>query len=145
MNLKCKSFEQLNTAELYAILQARSAVFVVEQTCPYQDVDGLDQESLHLWLEEDSRILAYLREFWKDQDTKCAKIGRVLTTERGCGLGAQILREGIRAAWEQLQADSIFIEAQTYAMGFYEKAGFRLCGEEFLEDDIPHVPMRLRK
>ncbi|MBE6887791.1 MAG: GNAT family N-acetyltransferase [Ruminococcaceae bacterium] len=139
MELKIKHFDQLSAAELYKLLQVRSAVFVVEQNCAYQDLDGLDQKSCHLWLEENGEIKACLRIFAADD--KWAKIGRVITTERGRGLGADILKAGITACKEILDRDKIFIEAQCYATGFYEKAGFVCVGEEFLEDGIPHIKM----
>ena len=141
MNLHIKTFEQLSSTELYELLKARSAVFVVEQTCPYQDIDGGDYESLHVYLEEEGRILAYLRCYVQDEHT--ARIGRVLTVARGQGYGIPLMEAGIKAVREHIHAESIFIEAQCYAIGYYEKFGFSVCGEEFLEDGIPHVPMTL--
>lgn len=143
MNLHIKPFEQLTTTDLYEILRLRSAVFVVEQTCPYQDIDGVDYESLHVYCEENGQLLAYLRLYLQDEETMTARIGRVISAQRGVGLGAKILSAGIIAAKEELHVRHIFIEAQSYAIGFYEKAGFTVCGEEFLEDGIPHVPMTL--
>ena len=141
MNLHIKTFEQLSSTELYEILKARSAVFVVEQTCPYQDIDGGDYESLHVYLEEEGKILAYLRCYEQDEHT--VRIGRVLTMERGKGLGRPLMEAGIQAVREHYKANSVYIEAQCYAIGFYNKFGFEVCGEEFLEDGIPHVPMTL--
>ena len=141
MQLQIKTFENLTAAELYEILRVRSAVFVVEQNCVYQDPDGIDQNSVHVFLESAGRILAYLRIFMKDMETATVQIGRVLTAERGKGLGKQILEAGIRTAGEHFQAERIYLEAQSYAIGFYEKAGFRVISEEFLEDGIPHVQM----
>ena len=89
MNLHIKTFEQLSSTELYELLKARSAVFVVEQTCPYQDIDGGDYESLHVYLEEEGKLLAYLRCYVQDEYT--ARIGRVLTMERGKGLGRPLM------------------------------------------------------
>ena len=139
MNIITKSFSQLTTDELYRILAVRSAVFVVEQNCAYQDPDGLDQISHHIWMEENGEIKAYLRIF--AADSEWAKIGRVITTERGKGLGAQILKAGVEACKTVLGRDKIFIEAQCYATGFYEKGGFVCVGEEFMEDGIPHIKM----
>ncbi len=142
MNLHVKTFEQLSSCELYEILKARSAVFVVEQTCPYQDIDGDDYDSLHVYLEENGEILAYLRCYVQDEET--ARIGRVLTLARGQGYGRPLMDAGITAVKEHYRnAKSIFIEAQCYAIGFYKRFGFTVCGEEFLEDGIPHVPMTL--
>lgn len=141
MELTVKFFDQLTTNELYEILQARTAVFIVEQACSYQDIDGVDRQALHITLREDGKLLAYLRLFSHDEDT--AQIGRVLATERRKGYAAAVLREGIRAAREILGKKAVYLEAQTYAMPLYEKEGFRPISEEFLEDGIPHVAMRL--
>ena len=143
MELVIKRFDRLTPREVYEILKVRTAVFVVEQECPYQEVDGTDYDSLHVWLEEDDNIVAYLRVFEKDKEKNMVQIGRVLSARRGEGLGAKILEHGIEAAKLELNAESIFIEAQTYALPFYEKFGFKACGEEFLEDGIPHTPMML--
>ena len=136
-----KNFEQLTGSELYEVLKIRCAVFVVEQNCAYQDLDGLDYEAYHVFLEENGQIKAYLRVFSKDERT--AHIGRVLTMERKRGFGAEVLKEGIRVARERMKKASIYLEAQTYATGFYEREGFVVVSEEFLEDGIPHVKMRL--
>ena len=95
MELKIKFFDSLTTRELYEILKIRTAVFVVEQECPYPEVDGTDYDSLHVWLEENGEIKAYLRAFPKAENT--VQIGRVLSRERGIGLGGQIIRAGIEA------------------------------------------------
>jgi len=141
MELMIKAFDQLTTMELYEILKVRTAVFVVEQNCPYQDIDGADLGALHVFLQDETGIKAYLRVF--EEDAHTAHIGRVLTTQRGGGYGGEILKEGIRAARERLRKDAVYLEAQTYAKGFYEREGFRVTGDEFLEDGIPHVPMLL--
>ena len=137
-----KKFDELDKTELYEILETRMKVFVVEQQCPYQDIDALDDGGVHLYIKKDGRIAAYLRIIDKEPSEKTVQIGRVLTTERGIGLGEEILKAGITAAAE-LGAEKIYIEAQVYAKGFYEKEGFVVSGNEFLEDDIPHVPMML--
>lgn len=141
MEVKIKDFSELTTLELYNILKVRSQVFVVEQNCVYQDLDDVDQRSLHVFYERDGKIMAYLRLFYADEEAKMVQMGRVLTLERGTGMGRSIIKDGIRAARRRMQAESICLEAQTYAIGFYEKAGFRVVSEEFLEDGIPHVKM----
>ena len=139
--LVIKKFDRLTPREVYEILRIRTAVFVVEQECPYQEVDGTDYDSMHVWLEEDKEIVAYLRIFVKDEETNTVQIGRVLSKRRGEGLGAKVLEHGLEAAKIEMGADRVFIEAQTYALDFYKKFGFEACGEEFLEDGIPHTPM----
>lgn len=142
MELMIKSFDQLSTRELYELLRLRMAVFVVEQNCPYQDIDGDDQKALHLWLQDENGMAAYLRLMSMDGET--ARVGRVLTVWRGQGHGARLLRAGIDAARDLLKKKAVYIEAQSYAIGFYSRQGFRVISEEFLEDGIPHVKMLLK-
>lgn len=141
MHMHIKTFQKLTTVELYEILRVRSAVFVVEQNCVYLDPDGIDERSLHVYLEEDGRILAYLRMFMTDESAGTVQIGRVLTTARGKGYGRKILESAMTAATERMQARKLYLEAQCYAAGFYEKAGFHIISDPFLEDGIPHVKM----
>ena len=138
--IKVKTYEQLTKNELYRMLKARQDVFVVEQNCPYPDIDETDLRSTFVILEEDDRHLASCRIFRKDSTT--VQIGRMLTTLRSKGYGAQVLNQAVRAAFET-GADTIYIEAQTYAVGFYEREGFTITSDEFLEDGIPHVCMEL--
>ncbi len=83
MDIVVKSFDELTTVELYEILKARAAIFVVEQNCVYQDLDDVDYQSLHVFYQEDNRVLAYLRAFYKEKGV--VQIGRVLTMQRGNG------------------------------------------------------------
>ena len=141
MELVAKFFHELSTTELYEILRVRAEIFVVEQHCPYQDVDGMDQESLHVFYVSEGKILAYLRAFPKPKEEGTVQMGRVLSAEHGKGLGGRILREGLLQIREKMNPKRIYIEAQCYATGFYEREGFHICSEEFLEDGIPHVGM----
>lgn len=143
MTLHIKRFDELTVDELYRILKLRVDVFVVEQACPYPELDGLDQDALHLWLEDETGVRAYLRVMDRGAESEYVSIGRVVARERRQGLGTRILREGIRAARERFGAEAIYLEAQTYAAGLYEKQGFRPISEEFLLDGIPHVKMLL--
>ena len=137
-----KKFDELSTTELYEILRARVDVFVVEQNCPYPELDGADYDALHVFWEDDGRVLAYLRAY--EMEPGRVRMGRVLTVERGTGLGGKLLKEGIREIREKFDPKTIYIEAQTYAIGFYRREGFVVCSEEFLEDGIPHLKMELR-
>ena len=143
MNLVKNFFSQLSPAHFYHILQARSDIFVMEQNCVYRDIDGLDFECIHIFFEDENsgKVLAYLRAFRKDSDT--AQIGRVLSAEHGKGLGGKILSVGVETVKELFKPKSIIIEAQCYAIGYYAREGFKVCSEEFMEDDIPHVYMKL--
>ncbi|MBR1456106.1 MAG: GNAT family N-acetyltransferase [Oscillospiraceae bacterium] len=140
-----KAFDELSLDELYALLRARTDVFVVEQHCPYPELDGLDQTSLHLFCTDGAgRVRAYMRLYPKPGEPGTVRIGRVLTRERGVGLGGRLLAAGIEAARTHYGAREIYVEAQSYATGYYEREGFRICSEEFLDDGIPHKQMRLR-
>ena len=136
-----QTFEELTTRDLYEILKVRSEVFVVEQNCPYQDLDGIDHYATHITLRYEGAIMAYARAF-KDPDTDLWHIGRVLSTQRNKNYGLQVMKESIKLA-EGLGARCIEIEAQCYAIGFYEKVGFQVCSDPFLLDGIPHQRMRL--
>ena len=136
-----KAFSELTVDELYGLLRVRSEVFVVEQDCVYQDMDGDDQASIHLWLTEDDKLVALCRVCPAGTHMDEVSIGRVITTERGKGYGKRIMREGIAAAREYFGAKVIAIEAQEYAKGFYEQVGFSQSSEPFLLDGIPHIEM----
>ncbi len=136
-----KFFDDLTTKELYENLKARAEIFVVEQNCVYQDLDDKDYESLHVFYEEDGRVVAYLRAFYREEGV--VQIGRVLTLYHGRGLGGRLLKEGIALIKEKMNPRQLYVEAQCYATGFYEREGFRVCSDEFLEDGIPHVKMVL--
>ena len=143
MDLHVKRFSELTTEELYQLLRLRVSVFVVEQNCPYMELDDHDQNALHIWFENERGIQAYLRILDAGTVNEYVTIGRVIAVKRRCGIGSWILSEGIRIAKELLGAEKIYVEAQVYAKGMYEKLGFRQISEEFLEDGIPHVKMLL--
>jgi len=141
MEIRIRTFDELSKEELYAIVKTRIAVFVVEQNCPYQEIDDTDKEALHVFIQEGEKIEAYLRLFPKEEGV--VQMGRVLAVPHGEGLGRMTVEEAIRVTRERKDIRQIYIEAQTYATGFYEKFGFRICSDEFLEDGIPHVGMVL--
>ena len=138
-----KRFQELTVDELYELLRARSEVFVVEQDCVYQDMDGDDQTSIHLWLTVGDKVVALCRVCPAGVHMDEVSIGRVVTTERDKGYGKRIMLEGIKAARECFGAKRIDIEAQEYARGFYEKVGFRQSSGQFMLDGIPHIRMSL--
>ena len=141
MELILKSFNELTIVELYEILKVRVKIFVVEQKCAYQEIDDIDYKSLHVFYKCNDNVTAYLRIFEKEKGI--IQIGRVLTAEHGKGLGGKILKEAVSLIKEQMKPKKIYLEAQCYAVGFYEKEGFKVCSKEFLEDGIPHVEMTL--
>lgn len=143
MEVLIKDFSNLGRQELYELLQMRSEIFVVEQDCVYQDIDGKDQEALHVLGYENSRLVAYTRCFPPGLYFKEAAIGRVLVREsaRGKSFGHQILKASIRAIEDHFESSEIKISAQVYLTDFYEAHGFRQIGEGYLEDGIPHIGM----
>ena len=142
MNAIIKKFDELTTHELYEILKLRAEIFVMEQNCPYQDLDGIDYESLHIFYEQDKKVVAYLRIFPHKDDKNTLQIGRVLTLNHGTGLGRKIMEEAIKAI-KEAHGKKVYLEAQTYCIGFYEKFGFKVISPEFILDGIPHVEMEL--
>lgn len=136
-----KLFRELTVDELYELLRVRAEVFVVEQDCVYQDQDGDDQVSVHLWLTDGGKVVALCRVCPAGTHMEEVSIGRVITTERGKGYGKRIMLEGIKVAQEHFNAKRIDIEAQEYARGFYEQIGFRQSSEPFMLDGIPHIRM----
>jgi ElaA protein len=139
--LHVKRFHELTVDELYELLRVRAEVFVVEQNCVYQDLDGDDQASVHLWLTEGGKVVALCRVCPAGTHMEEISIGRVITTERGKGFGKRIMLEGIKIARSHFGAERIDIEAQEYAKGFYEQVGFRQSSEPFILDGIPHIRM----
>ena len=136
-------FKELTVDELYELLRIRSEVFVVEQDCVYQDMDGDDQKSIHLWLTVADKVVALARVCPAGTHMKEISIGRVITTIRGKGYGKQIMLHAIDAAKEHFGAKQIDLEAQEYAKGFYESVGFKQSSDTFMLDGIPHIRMTL--
>jgi ElaA protein len=146
MNLewKIKRFETLSTQELYKLLQLRAEVFIVEQNCVYQDIDGKDEKALHLIGEDNCEIVAYARLFKPNDYFEQASIGRVVVkeTSRAKKLGHILMREAIQVIKTHFDERKITISAQLYLKKFYESHGFIQTSEMYLEDDIPHIEMR---
>ena len=141
------SFDQLTTNEIYEILRARQEVFVVEQECAYQDVDGKDQHARHLacWDSRSSApaLLAYLRVIVPGKKYAEPSIGRVLTCKsvRGTGIGRELMQRGIAHTLREFPGAAIRISAQLYLKRFYKEFGFETCSETYDEDGIPHIEM----
>ena len=143
ISIKTKHFGELNTYELYYLLQLRSEVFVVEQDCVYQDMDDKDQKSLHVLGFKGNKVVAYTRIFGPGDYFKEASIGRVVVAkkERQYKYGYDIMKASIEAINEHFNQTTIKISAQVYLKTFYNNLGFVAVGEEYLEDGIPHVAM----
>lgn len=143
MNFTVKTFQELTTSELYELLQLRSEVFVVEQDCVYQDIDGKDQKALHVIGNKEGKIVAYTRLFNSGDYFETPSIGRVVVkdTERKFGYGHDLIKASINAIVDNYNTSKITISAQVYLKKFYESHGFIKVGEEYLEDGIPHIKM----
>ncbi|MCU7614562.1 GNAT family N-acetyltransferase [Chryseobacterium sp. GMJ5] len=140
---KIKSFEEITTSELYEIIKARIDVFVVEQNCPYHDLDGYDRQAIHIWAERENNVLAYCRIFNKGIKYPETSIGRVLTTEKGRGksIGKQLIQYAVETIENRFHTSEIRISAQDYLLRFYSGFGFEDTGKKYLEDNIPHTEM----
>ncbi len=143
MEILVKAFSELTLHELYNILQLRSEVFVVEQDCVYQDIDGKDEQALHVLGYENGELAAYTRCFAPGIYFKEAAIGRVVVrdSKRKKQYGHEVMKASIKAIKEYYSTDSIRLSAQTYLIKFYESHGFKITGEGYLEDGIPHIGM----
>lgn len=140
---KIKPFNELSITELYQILQLRSEVFVVEQNCVYQDIDGKDEKALHLVGAFGDKVVAYARLFESGYYFTNASIGRVVVSPdyRDRKWGHDLLIAAIKGISTYFSTDAVTISAQLYLKKFYESHGFVQSGGEYLEDNIPHIKM----
>ncbi len=146
MNMKWvyKRFEELTKQELHDMIKARIDVFVVEQNCPYPEVDGYDPEADHLWLEDQNgQIIAYCRIFLSGVKYNEASIGRILVLKemRGKGYAKELMTRALNVIKGQYGEKAVKIQAQEYLLDFYGSFGFQGITETYLEDGIPHVDM----
>lgn len=143
-----KSFQDLTALELYKIIQQRINVFIIEQDCIYQDCDSKDLVSDHLWAEVDGELAAYCRIVPPNVSYKNdVSIGRVISNLkfRGQNFGRQLLIYALEVLDNQSEGISVRISAQLYLKKFYESFGFEQVSDEYLEDDIPHIEMLIKK
>jgi ElaA protein len=143
LDIITKNFEDLTTQELYNVLQLRSEVFVVEQDCVYQDIDGKDQKALHILGYDNNVLVAYTRVFKPGYYFEEASIGRVVVQQkaRKFKYGYAIMKASIEAIKTHYNETTIRISAQMYLKNFYNNLEFKEVGEEYLEDGIPHINM----
>lgn len=136
----CNSFDELTTLQLFQIYRIRTAVFVVEQNCAYQEVDDKDLQALHLCYQADDEILAYARIIPSES---AVHFGRVLVSEsaRHTGLGRQLVEKVLAEIRQRWGDKPIHIQAQTYLQDFYASFGFKTASEQYFEDGIPHIDM----
>ncbi|MER2260412.1 MAG: GNAT family N-acetyltransferase [Psychrobacillus sp.] len=143
MSWELKKFSELDTHNLYEILKLRVEVFVVEQNCPYPELDDYDQQALHLYLKENNVILAYCRILPAGLKYDDCSIGRVIVKEqaRGKGHARVLMQKAIKIIETSWSVPSIKLCAQSHLQNFYQSVGFQTISEEFDEDGIPHVYM----
>jgi len=143
MEWKIKTFDQLTTLELYDILKAREEIFIVEQDCPYHDIDSNDHDAIHLFLEDKSHVVCYLRILGRGVRYHEVSIGRVITRPayRRRGYGDELVQRAIHYVEDVMGERLIRISAQTYLEEFYGGLGFMRVSEVYLEDGIDHFEM----
>ncbi len=145
INFTCLSFKQLNLQQLYELLALRIEVFVVEQNCPYQDLDEKDQQSMHLLgYSSEGALVAYTRLLPKGISYEdYPSIGRVVIAKkaRGKGLGRPLMLKSIEVLQEHFGKSSIKLSAQSHLQKYYQSLGFEPVGDGYLEDGIPHIAM----
>ncbi|TAA71853.1 GNAT family N-acetyltransferase [Planococcus salinarum] len=147
MTWKLYRFEELTAAELYEMLKLRVDVFVVEQNCPYPELDNLDQESVHLAYRENGKILAYARLLPGEVKYGVPSIGRVIVSPdaRGRGLARELIRRSIDFIFTEWRSEEIRLQGQLYLKEFYQSFGFDPISDVYDEDGIPHLDMKLDK
>ena len=140
MKCKLQAFTELTTEELYEILKLRAEVFVVEQNCPYQDLDDKDQSSYHLFLEDNGQIIAVLRILPENIAYKEMAIGRLIVKKsyRGKGISRKMMARAMEFITEDLGKEKIRLSGQAYLSDFYQSLGFEKVSEMYLEDGIEH-------
>ncbi len=140
---KTTYFKDISSSELYEILQLRSAVFVVEQDCVYQDIDGKDQKAVHVLGYKNEVLIAYARCFKPHDYFEKSSVGRILVkeTERKFKYGNALMHQCIAVIKTEFNETTIQISAQTYLKNFYKNHGFKQVGKGYLEDGIPHIGM----
>ncbi|WP_028790298.1 GNAT family N-acetyltransferase [Tetragenococcus muriaticus] len=141
MRTKIKNFNELTLLEYHQLMELRVSVFVVEQNCPYQEIDDIDLTAFHFWLENQNDMLAYARVYQKQQKIH---FGRVLVKkeERKKGLGKQLIQQLIEWIERRFPEKTIYIEAQAYLREFYTNFGFQVVSEKYLLDGISHIDMQ---
>lgn len=147
MTIKIKDFNHLSTSQLYAILALRSEVFVVEQNCPYQDIDNLDQDAQHVCFYKKGELIAYARILPAGTNFDSVSIGRFLVKKayRQNKFGHDLINTCLTFIKENYTSSIIKISAQQYLIDFYAQHGFKPVGETYLEDDIPHIEMHYER
>lgn len=145
-SIDVRTLDEFTPRDLYAMLKMRTDVFVVEQKCPYPELDGTDPDTLHLRLLSGGELLASARIGKPSETGGPVVIGRVVVSpaHRGKRLGDTLMKEAIAASERLFPGHPIVLSAQNHLRRFYETFGFVAVSEEYLEDDIPHIDMERR-
>lgn len=143
MEFKIKHFDKLSAQEIYEILKSRQQVFMLEQKILCLDTDDVDYRSFHFFIEDDRRVIAYLRAFYDENTQDILHIGRVLTLSHGKGHGRELMEKSICQIRKSFKCKKICLHSQKHASGFYEKFGFKTVSDDFLEEGVVHVMMEM--
>ncbi|MEE1043136.1 MAG: GNAT family N-acetyltransferase [Clostridia bacterium] len=141
MEFFAKRFLELSVDELYEILKSRTEIFLLEQNIVCQDMDDKDRESLHCFFRDGNRVVGYLRAFCSDSES--VTIGRVLTLDHKKGMGKELMTKSVEEIKRHFGCKKILVHAQKQAAGFYEKMGFSVISEEYMEEGISHLTMEM--
>ncbi|MEP2024130.1 MAG: GNAT family N-acetyltransferase [Reichenbachiella sp.] len=143
MEIQIKKFHQLSLDQLYQLLKLRVEAFVVEQECPYPELDNADQNAVHFIVEKEERVIGYLRLF--DLKNDSSKISRVVTAKdhRGEGISRKLVEAALSQVKKENKTNSVVLQSQEYLTDFYASFGFEKTSDVYLEDNIPHVDMQL--
>lgn len=144
MSLIIKNFNELSSLELYEILRARSQVFIVEEKMNCQDMDYVDFNSRHYFIYEDGKVISYMRAYCENENKDTVKIGRVLSVKRQSGFGKKLFEGSLDDIKKYFGVNKIILHSQKQAIGFYEKLGFEIVSDEYLEEGVVHVTMQLK-
>ena len=137
-----KSFETLTAGQVYEILKSRSEIFMIEQNIRCLDMDDVDYKSIHCFLDDGNRVVAYLRAFYDEALPDTVHIGRVLSLRHNEGLGTELMKKSLHYIQQEMPCAKVVLHSQAYIRGFYEKFGFNAVGALFLEEGIEHVEMQ---
>lgn len=143
MKIESKEFIDLSIYELYSILKLRQEVFIVEQKCNYLDCDDFDLNAIHVSARKDLNLIGYLRVIKPNVISKNAVLGRILVNikNRKNSIGKKIILHSIKLIEDEFPNTNIEMSAQSYLIKYYKKFGFETYGNEYLEDNIPHIKM----
>ena len=143
MEFIAKTFDELSSKEVYEILKSRAEIFLLEQNIVCQDMDDVDYKSMHFFLWNKERAVAYLRAFPTEEDNESFVIGRVLTLDHRAGMGTVLMENSMKELKRRFNAKKISVHSQEQAMEFYRKFGFVEVSDKYLEEGVVHITMEM--